>query len=116
MDLHRPAAHPSGNSGGEPRHGASLRRERASRDSIAWEEVRARLEDPQGEEERDAVQYLFDSPMTQSQSDFASYGAVSFPPGRPILAGAMELMNRIHKDFRYDTTVTDVVHAGGQGV
>ena len=33
---------------------------------------------------------------------------MSFPPGRPILAGAMELMNRIHKDFRYDTTVTDV--------
>jgi transglutaminase-like putative cysteine protease len=33
---------------------------------------------------------------------------VSFPPHRPILAGAVELMNRIHKDFRYDTTVTDV--------
>jgi transglutaminase-like putative cysteine protease len=82
--------------------------ERASRDSIPWEEVRARLEDPQSEEERDSVQYLFDSPMTLSQSDFAGYGAVSFPPGRPVLAGAMELMNRIHKDFRYDTTVTDV--------
>ena len=33
---------------------------------------------------------------------------MSFPPDRPLLAGAMELMNRIHKDFRYDTTVTDV--------
>ena len=41
-------------------------------------------------------------------SDVAAYGAVSFPPGRPLLAGAMELMNRIHKEFRYDTTVTDV--------
>ena len=55
-------------------------------------------------------------PLTVLQSDFAAYGAMSFPPGRPMLAGAMELMNRIHKDFRYDTTVTDVVHAGGQGV
>ncbi|HEX4635107.1 MAG TPA: transglutaminase family protein [Rhizomicrobium sp.] len=82
--------------------------DRASRGSITWEEVRERLEDPQSDEERDAVQYLFDSPMTRFQSDIASYGALSFPPGRPVLAGAMELMNRIHKDFRYDTGVTDV--------
>ena len=82
--------------------------ERASRDSQVWEEVRARLENPQTEEERDVVQYQFDSPMTRFTGDVAAYGGVSFPPQRPILAGAMELMNRIHKDFRYDTTVTDV--------
>jgi transglutaminase-like putative cysteine protease len=81
---------------------------RASRDSEPWEEVRARLENPQDDEERDAVQYLFDSPMTSFESDIGAYGAVSFPPHRPILSGAIELMNRIHKDFRYDTTVTDV--------
>jgi transglutaminase-like putative cysteine protease len=33
--------------------------------------------------------------------------SAAISPGRPLLAGAMELMNRIHKDFRYDTTVTD---------
>jgi transglutaminase-like putative cysteine protease len=82
--------------------------ERVSRDSLAWEDVRAVLENPQSDEERDVVQYLFDSPMTKFRSDFAAYGSVSFPPHRPILAGAMELMNRIHRDFRYDTTVTDV--------
>lgn len=81
---------------------------RTSRESLSWEEVRQRLESPQDEEERDAVQYLFDSPMTKYHSDIAEYGAVSFPPARPILAGAMELMHRIHQDFRYDTTVTDV--------
>jgi transglutaminase-like putative cysteine protease len=82
--------------------------ERLSRDSIPWEDVRTRLENPQDDEERDVVQYLFDSPMTKFRSDIAAYGSVSFPPHRPILAGAMELMNRIHRDFRYDTTVTDV--------
>ena len=81
---------------------------RTSRESLSWEEVRQRLESPQDEEERDAVQYLFDSPMTKYHSDIADYGAVSFPPARPVLAGAMELMHRIHQDFRYDTTVTDV--------
>ncbi|HWX90882.1 MAG TPA: transglutaminase family protein [Rhizomicrobium sp.] len=82
--------------------------ERLSRDSVPWEEVRALLENPQSDEERDTVQYLFDSPLTKFHSDIAAYGSVSFPPHRPILAGAIELMNRIHKDFRYDTTVTDV--------
>jgi len=92
----------------ESRVTVDARPERASRDSLPWEEVRAILESPQDDEEREVVQYLFDSPLTRGHSDFAAYGAVSFPPGRPLLAGAMELMNRIHKDFRYDTTVTDV--------
>ena len=80
--------------------------QRTSRDSIAWENVRFRMENPQDDEERDAVQYLFESPMIKFHSDIAAYGKVSFPPSRPVLAGAMELMNRIHQDFRYDTTVT----------
>jgi transglutaminase-like putative cysteine protease len=46
--------------------------------------------------------------MIRFESDIAGYAAQSFPPGRPVLAGALELMHRIHKDFRYDTTVTDV--------
>jgi transglutaminase-like putative cysteine protease len=81
--------------------------ERASKDSATWDEVRAMLETPAGDEARDAVQYLFDSPLTAFKSDIAAYARESFPPGRPLLAGAMELMNRIHADFRYDTTVTD---------
>jgi transglutaminase-like putative cysteine protease len=84
------------------------RPERTSRDSLTWEEVRRLLENPIDEEARDAVQFMFDSQMTRFESDIAGYAAVSFPPDRPLLTGAMELMNRIHKDFRYDTTVTDV--------
>jgi transglutaminase-like putative cysteine protease len=81
--------------------------ERASRDSLPHEAVRRLLEEAAGAEACDAVQFVFDSPLTKFRSDIASYAAISFPPGRPILAGAIELMNRIHKDFRYDTTVTD---------
>jgi transglutaminase-like putative cysteine protease len=81
--------------------------ERASRDSMVWNRVRENLEAPADAEARDAVQYLFDSPLTAFKSDVASYARQSFPPGRPLLTGAMELMHRIHADFRYDTTVTD---------
>jgi transglutaminase-like putative cysteine protease len=82
--------------------------ERIARDSLPWEQVRTLLENPQDDEERDAVQFQFDSPLTRFHSDIAAYGAASFAPHRPLLAGAIELMNRIHRDFRYDTTVTDV--------
>ena len=83
------------------------RPERVSRDSLSHEDVRKLLENPSLDEARDAVQFLFDSPLTKFTGDIAAYGIVSFPPGRPLLASAIELMNRIHKDFRYDTTVTD---------
>jgi transglutaminase-like putative cysteine protease len=75
--------------------------------SESWESVRQRLEDAADDEASDAVQFMFDSPLTAFNSDVAAYAAESFPPGRKLLAGARDLMQRIHADFRYDTTVTD---------
>jgi len=75
--------------------------------SLTWEEVRAILEAPGGNDTQDAVQYIFDSTLTAFTVDLASYAEKSFPPRRPLLAGAIDLMARIHADFRYDTTVTD---------
>lgn len=76
--------------------------------SLSWEQVARRLEVPSGEEARGAVPFLFDSPFTWFTADLAGYARPSFAPGRPCLAAAIELMGRIHADFRYDTTVTDV--------
>jgi transglutaminase-like putative cysteine protease len=45
--------------------------------------------------------------LTAFTRDVAGYAAKSFPPGQKLLAGAIDLMNRIHADFRYDTSVTD---------
>jgi transglutaminase-like putative cysteine protease len=73
-----------------------------------WEAVRRRLRDPEDMAAREAVPYLFDSPMIWFQSDVASYALESFTPGRPVFDAARELMQRIKADFRYDTGVTDV--------
>ena len=81
--------------------------ERDAGASLAWEEVRRLLEAAQDPEARDAVQYVFDSPLSAFTSDLPSYALESFTPGRPILEAATELMQRIHDEFRYDTTVTD---------
>ena len=81
---------------------------RAPEKSLAWEEVRKLLENPGSGETRDAVQYIFDSPLTAFTGDgIAAYALKSFTPGRPLLEAAIELMHRIHDEFRYDTTVTD---------
>ena len=75
--------------------------------SVPWEAVRSALERPDGPDAAEAVEFLFDSPLVQPALDLSAYALASFPPGRPVLAGAIDLMGRIHADFRYDTTVTD---------
>ncbi|BBK39123.1 transglutaminase [Allostella sp. ATCC 35155] len=75
--------------------------------SVPWEAVRAALEQPDGPDAAEAVEFLFDSPLVQPALDLSAYALASFPPARPVLAGAIDLMGRIHADFRYDTTVTD---------
>jgi len=75
--------------------------------SLAWEELRARLRRARDPESLDAIQYMFDSPLTLFTADLAAYAEASFPAGRPVLAGACELMARIHGDFRYQSGVTD---------
>ncbi len=81
--------------------------ERDARLSESWETVRGRLEEAEDAESRDAVQFIFDSPLTAFSSDIAAYAIKSFPPGQKLFPGAMDLMKRIHEDFRYDTSVTD---------
>lgn len=75
--------------------------------SHPWETVRSALEAPAGADAAEAVGFLFDSPLVQPALDLSGYALASFPAGRPVLAGAIDLMGRIHADFRYDTTVTD---------
>lgn len=92
----------------ESRVAATAPQPRDAAASLPWEETRRRLEAAEEASAREAVPFLFDSPYVRFQSDLASYAAASFPAGRPVMAGAVDLMARIHRDFRYDTTVTDV--------
>lgn len=48
------------------------------------------------------------SPFTSPTNEIANYGRKSFPPGRPLLEGVMDLTSRIFHDFDYDSSVTDV--------
>jgi len=73
-----------------------------------WETVASRLIVAQGADMADACQFMFDSPLIPESDGLRSYGLVSFPPGRPILDGVVDLCRRIHTEFTYDPAATSI--------
>jgi transglutaminase-like putative cysteine protease len=76
--------------------------------SIAWEDAVATLRDEQSLATLEAYQFTFESPRIRLRPEFAAYGRKSFTPGRPLREGLLDLMERIHTDFRFDSKVTNV--------
>jgi transglutaminase-like putative cysteine protease len=76
--------------------------------SPPWESVRDQLQTDVTPHGLEARQFLLDSSYVKSHADLAAYAAPSFSAGRPLLAAARELTERIHADFRYDSKATTV--------
>ncbi|WP_339908364.1 transglutaminase family protein [Symmachiella dynata] len=77
-------------------------------DTAPWEQVAAQLKTDRAVEVLDAYQYVFDSSSIQRFPELAEYVKPSFPAGRPILAGVIDLTARIYNDFTYDPRATTV--------
>jgi transglutaminase-like putative cysteine protease len=73
-----------------------------------WEQVRATLQSDHSPPVLEAYQFAFDSPFVRTSAELADYAAASFPAGRPLLDAALDLTQRIYRDFRYDHTATTV--------
>lgn len=73
-----------------------------------WEEVVRRLDLGIGADILEACQVRHASPHVPALPEAAAYGAPSFPPGRPILTAALDLMHRIHTEFTYDPSATTI--------
>ncbi|MDX2287826.1 MAG: transglutaminase family protein [Hyphomicrobiaceae bacterium] len=54
------------------------------------------------------VEYACGSRHARASRMLYDFARPSFPVGRPVLEGARHLMARIHKEFRFDSTSTDV--------
>jgi transglutaminase-like putative cysteine protease len=76
--------------------------------SPPWETVRAAMQYVAGAPFDAASEFCFASPLVPRSPALRAYAETSFPAGRPLLEGVMELMRRIHEDFRYDANSTDV--------
>src|SRR5262249_9786349 len=47
-------------------------------------------------------------PYITLDPELDEFARATFPPGRPMLAGAIDLMHRIHAEFRFDSTATTI--------
>jgi transglutaminase-like putative cysteine protease len=78
------------------------------RASPPWESVRDAQRYVAGAPFIAATEFVFSSAFVPYDTGLRDYAQASFGPGQTVLAGALELMHRIHADFRYDATSTDV--------
>jgi transglutaminase-like putative cysteine protease len=76
--------------------------------TLPWENVVQRLVTHGQLEELEASQFVFASPLIAIDSAVLAYARLSFPPGTPVLAGAVDLMRRIFIEFTYDKSASTV--------
>ena len=81
--------------------------------STPWDQVETALEGRRSEtgawsRDLDVVQYRCASRLTTANLDIADYARQSFPAGRPVLAGVMDVVRRIHREFKFDPAATDI--------
>ena len=56
----------------------------------------------------EATEFTFASPNVPLDPVFADYASATFTPGRSILDAALDLIARIHTDFKFDASATNV--------
>jgi transglutaminase-like putative cysteine protease len=74
--------------------------------SPRWEDVRDAAFAATVLSPNSPVHYVFPSRQVSLDPEIRAYAAESFPPGRPVLDGAVDLMQRIKADFVYEIGVT----------
>jgi len=73
-----------------------------------WESVRDLLARPDTPELLDASQFAMNLELDDDAFHLREFALESFPPGAPILVGALHMMHRIYTEFRYDPQATTV--------
>jgi transglutaminase-like putative cysteine protease len=76
-----------------------------------WESVRTQTVASMDLGPHSPVHFIYPSRLISLDPEIRDYVAVSFPPGRAVLAGAAEVMRRIKNDFTYELGATTVTTA-----
>jgi transglutaminase-like putative cysteine protease len=76
--------------------------------SAPWEEVRAQLRYAAGRAWEPANEFVHASSYVPLLPALRDWAAPAFTPGRPVACVGLELMARLHADFRYVSASTDV--------
>jgi transglutaminase-like putative cysteine protease len=73
-----------------------------------WEEIRDGAREATDANWLDMISFVYDSPLIVGSDEMAEYGRKSFAPNKPILAGLIDLTERVHAEFAYDKAATQV--------
>ena len=74
-----------------------------------WETIRDRYSLDSANPPLEAAEFVFGSPLAPCRADLAQYARPAFPSQRPILAGTLDLCQRIHAEFKFDQQATTVM-------
>jgi transglutaminase-like putative cysteine protease len=73
-----------------------------------WEALADRLRYHAGAAFEPAAEFCAPSPYVPRLAALRDYALPSFAPGTPVAAGALDLMHRVHREFRYETASTAI--------
>lgn len=76
--------------------------------SLPWELVREAGEPDDDVPFDPDVEFRYPSPYIALDRGLVDFAKESFPAGRPFLAAAVDLMHRIHREFRFDPGATTI--------
>lgn len=77
-------------------------------DDLPWEKVVEVLRTSKDESTILVRDYVLPSPLVPLVDGVREYAVASFTPGRPLVAAANDLMQRIFADFKYDPSFTTI--------
>jgi transglutaminase-like putative cysteine protease len=76
--------------------------------TASWESVRDLCQGDAYAVCGEACEYYYPSALVPVRPEFHEYAAEAFGPSRPILEAGIDLMARIHRDFKFDPQATTV--------
>jgi len=76
--------------------------------SAPWEAVRDELLYQRGAPYAETAEFSYPSPYVVTAPELAAFARGSFPPQRPLVAAAIDLMHRIHDEFIFDPGSTTI--------
>jgi transglutaminase-like putative cysteine protease len=76
--------------------------------SPPWDALAARLRYVAQAPFEPAVEFALPSPYVPRLPELRAWAAPSFAPGRPLASGAIDLMQRVHDEFIYESRSTEV--------
>jgi transglutaminase-like putative cysteine protease len=74
--------------------------------AASWEAARDVVRGRADRVSPDIEQYAFPSPQIALSAEVADFARESFPPARPLIDAAVDLMHRIHREFTFDPAAT----------